>query len=96
MTVSVVYYLTFSNTTGSGGTGSHAKPTMQPDQQHHKSLILQHKNPKKKAWQETETRYNNKPELRHYLKKHIEGGVGGAGQTMADGNQTELLKHYMT
>ena len=45
----------------------------------------------KKAWEETETRYYNKPELRHYLKKHIEGGVGGAGQAMADGNQTKLL-----
>ena len=48
----------------------------------------------KKAWEETETRYYNKPELRHYLKKHIEGGVGGAGQAMADGNQTKLLNTW--
>ena len=46
---SVALFNFLTDTTGSEGTGSHAKPTMQPDQQHHKTLILQHKNPKKNA-----------------------------------------------
>ena len=85
-------YLTFSNTTGSRGTGSHAKPTIQPDKQHHRSLILQHKNPKKKADKKLRLdTITNQNYVTHYLKKHIEGGLGGAGQAMADGNQTKLL-----
>ena len=45
-----------------------AWPTPTTDHWYYSTKIL------KKAWQETETRYNNKPELRHYLKKHTEGG----------------------
>ena len=83
-------YLTFSNTTGSGGTGSHAKPTMQPDQQHHRSLILQHINPKKKADKKLRLDTITNQNYVTTSKTH-RGWVGGAGQAMADGNQAKLL-----
>ena len=85
-------YLTFSNTTGSGGTGSHAKPTMQPDQHHHRSLILQHKNPKKKPGKklrlDTITNQNYVTTSKNTQRV---GGWSRSGRAMADGNQTKLL-----
>ena len=61
---------------------------------HHKSLILQHKNPKKKK-ADKKLRLDtitNQNYVTHYLKKHIEGGVGGAGQAMAQSVHGFLIR----